>query len=807
MAQVEIVVDEPVRVVAVVTRDAVEELGLRPGHGRDRDRQVDVGDGRATDAQPARRCSRSSPRRCTRRRGHPPRPHAQITVFAAASLTDVFPQIDRARALLVRRLEHARRADPAGRAGRRLRLREHDAAAAAATRRGSCSKPVVFTRNKLVARSCRASNPAGIRSGLRPARERHRSSSIAGAGRPGRRATRCRCCKNMGLLGACSRTSSARRRTCARCSRRSRSARPTPASSTRPTRGPCRGKVKVIRCPPGRSRRCSTAICVVVEQPNSADAQAFVDRAAREAGRRRSCVAAGFLPRVAPMKRGACGGARSRSSRLRPSTLAFLAAADRRDLRRVPPGATSSTSSRTRSSPTRCVVTPEDERRRAGADPAARDADGRTCSRRRRFRGRAARRHARRAAARAAAGRRRHRAARRVRPHRAARLARRRVRDRDPVHADRRRRSPSRSWRARSTSARRSRRSRPSTRTSSPRRARSAPGRRGRSSASSLPLARGGLAAGARARRSRAGSASSARRSCSPAASRASRRRCRSRSTRSSTSTSTTALAIGALLVVDQRRAPRRPQAELAMARSRADFALPLRAFDVELALEVERHASRSSGRRAPARRRCCARSPGWRGRSAAGSRSATSVWFDARTAHRPPPERAPGRARLPGLRALPAPDGARERRVRRHGTRRRAARALPDRAPRGGAAGGALRRRAPAGRARARARARPGASCSSTSRSSALDAHTKAIVRAELHELLARARAPGAARHARLRGRGGARRPGRRARRRRAAPARHRRRSSSPRPRTRSSPRSPARTCCAAHARAARRR
>jgi molybdopterin-binding protein len=31
MAQVEIVVSDPVRLVAVVTRDAVEEIGLKPG--------------------------------------------------------------------------------------------------------------------------------------------------------------------------------------------------------------------------------------------------------------------------------------------------------------------------------------------------------------------------------------------------------------------------------------------------------------------------------------------------------------------------------------------------------------------------------------------------------------------------------------------------------------------------------------------------------------------------------------------------------------------------------------------------------
>ena len=47
LAQVELVVTEPVRVVAVVTRDAVEELGLEAGRSGDRLRQVDVGDGRA----------------------------------------------------------------------------------------------------------------------------------------------------------------------------------------------------------------------------------------------------------------------------------------------------------------------------------------------------------------------------------------------------------------------------------------------------------------------------------------------------------------------------------------------------------------------------------------------------------------------------------------------------------------------------------------------------------------------------------------------------------------------------------------
>ena len=79
-----------------------------------------------------------------------------------------------------------------------------------------------------------------------------------------------------------------------------------------------------------------------------------------------------------------------------------------------------------------------------------------------------------------------------------------------------------------------------------------------------------------------------------------------------------------------------------------------------------------------------------------------------------------------------------------------------------------------------------------------ALDAHTKAEVRHELQELLARARPPHAARHARLRGRGVARGRGRRARRRAAAAGRRRRRSSSRGRATRSSRPSPARTSCA---------
>ena len=98
------VVSDPVRLVAIVTRDAVEELGLKPGHGDDRDRQVDQRDhpalakGASVRVAPLRHCRRRVvAARLGGRAGQAVRaPSAQITVYAAASLTDVFPQIDSA---------------------------------------------------------------------------------------------------------------------------------------------------------------------------------------------------------------------------------------------------------------------------------------------------------------------------------------------------------------------------------------------------------------------------------------------------------------------------------------------------------------------------------------------------------------------------------------------------------------------------------------------------------------------------------------------------------------------------------------
>ena len=134
----------PHRILAFVTREAVDEMGLKPGHARRRDGEGDQRHGRGGPSEelPIARVSSAAPRAACcdglRRRsgGRSEAPERQLTVAAAASLTC---RVHRHRgrrsrkrtrgrsvSLQLRSLRRARHPDRRGRAGRRLRVGEPD---------------------------------------------------------------------------------------------------------------------------------------------------------------------------------------------------------------------------------------------------------------------------------------------------------------------------------------------------------------------------------------------------------------------------------------------------------------------------------------------------------------------------------------------------------------------------------------------------------------------------------------------------------------------------------------------------------
>ncbi len=172
------------------------------------------------------------------------------------------------------------------------------------------------------------------------------------------------------------------------------------------------------------------------------------------------------------------------------------------------------------------------------------------------------------------------------------------------------------------------------------------------------------------------------------------------------------------------------------MAALKADFALPLRAFRLELALEVEGTVAlvgpSGAGKTSVLRAVAGLVRPA-AGRIALGD----ETWFDSGAGlSRKPDERRVG-PRLPGVRALPAHERAPERRLRRPRP--------GGRATSSGSASRISRRLGPAELsggerqrvALARALARDPGVLLLDEPLSALDAHTKAAVRAELQELL----------------------------------------------------------------------
>jgi molybdate transport system substrate-binding protein len=224
------------------------------------------------------------------------RTHATITVYAAASLTDVFPQIDSAPRYsfggsntLAAQIQLGAPADVFASANTTLPQQLFQ--------KGLCSQPVVFTRNALVLIVPR-SNPAGIhsvydltKSGLK--------LDIAAAAVPVGAYTR-QILKNMALTSVLNNVVSNEtdvREVLAKVALGEADAGFVYSTDAKTVPG----QVTVFAMPAWAQPKVQYGICVVKSSGNAAAAQTFVKAVLSKAGQAK-LLAAGFLPRVKPTK-------------------------------------------------------------------------------------------------------------------------------------------------------------------------------------------------------------------------------------------------------------------------------------------------------------------------------------------------------------------------------------------------------------------------------------------------------------------------------------------------------------------------
>jgi molybdate transport system substrate-binding protein len=216
-------------------------------------------------------------------------------VYAAASLTDVFPQIDAGQRYsfggsnaLAAQIQQGAPADVFASANMTLPAQLYA--------RGVCSKPVVFTRNTLVVVVPR-SNPAGIHS-VYDLTKSGVKIVIAGAGVPVGSYT-LQVLKNMSLsTGVLENVVS--RETDVRDVLSKVALAEADAGfvySTDAKTVP--GKVTVLKLPAWAQAKVQYGICVVGSSEHKSDGQAFVTKVLSRAGQAK-LIAAGFLPRVKP---------------------------------------------------------------------------------------------------------------------------------------------------------------------------------------------------------------------------------------------------------------------------------------------------------------------------------------------------------------------------------------------------------------------------------------------------------------------------------------------------------------------------
>ena len=217
----------------------------------------------------------------------------QLTVYAAASLTDVFPKIDSfdrysfgGSNALAAQIQQGAPADVFASANTALPNQLYA--------KGLCSKPVVFTRNTLVVVVPR-SNPAGIGS-VYDLTKRGLKVVVASPGVPVGSYT-LQVLKNMNLSDAVQRNVVSEetdvREVLSKVALGEADAGLVYSTDARSVPG----RVRTIKVPAWAQPKVQYGVCVVTASTHKSDAQAFVKRLLGTTAQKK-LIAAGFLPRV-----------------------------------------------------------------------------------------------------------------------------------------------------------------------------------------------------------------------------------------------------------------------------------------------------------------------------------------------------------------------------------------------------------------------------------------------------------------------------------------------------------------------------
>jgi len=217
---------------------------------------------------------------------------AQLTVYAAASLTDVFPKIDASQRYsfggsntLAAQIQQGAPADIFASANMTLPNQLYA--------KGLCSRPVVFTRNTLVIVVPKA-NPAGIHS-VYDLTKSGVKLVVAGPGVPVGSYT-VQVLKNMNLFAAVQKNIVSQetdvREVLAKVALGEADAGFVYSTDAKTVPG----RVTTVKVPAWAQPKVQYGMCVVTASSHKSDAQAFVRRVLSRAGQAK-LLAAGFLPR------------------------------------------------------------------------------------------------------------------------------------------------------------------------------------------------------------------------------------------------------------------------------------------------------------------------------------------------------------------------------------------------------------------------------------------------------------------------------------------------------------------------------